>query len=127
MANIRITDIDYGSIMLGGEEWSDETLTLAAIGIYQQGTIFMRASDVYVPYPGTGDGALAVLPYSLNIEQAGSSRQRLLIAGRVNRDRLVIHGETDPIPVATLDALRDFGIIPIAVDQLTTYDNPNNP
>lgn len=126
MPNIKITDIDYGSIMLGGEQWSDETLTLAA-ETYLQGTIFARSGEKYVPSTGAETTALAVLPYTVEVETAGDSRQRLLIAGRVSKDRLVIHGETDPLPTAVVDALRDFGLIPVAVDQLTAYDNPNNP
>jgi hypothetical protein len=50
---------------------------------------------------------------------------RVLTAGKVCRERLVIHDDS-LITTAHLDQLRDYSIIPIDVAQLGNIDNPQS-
>jgi hypothetical protein len=231
MANLDITNIDNGSIALGGEEFRDETLTFAAADTFVKGTILARrsvaiavtasavtgtgngtvtaatvvagpvvplvgayvltcitavthggiwklvdpngqvvagnlimtastgAATVFkagglqftitdgstdfaaadtatltvaadgklVPYnPATGaageQNPIAVLTYEVTKASSGDLPVRALIAGRVNKTRLVIDAGT-AITNAHLDALRKTGIIPLDVLQLAALDN----
>ena len=126
MANITITNIDTGSVALGGEEFEDGLLTLAAGGIIPAGTVLEKAAGKYVfaADAPTAGAPLAVLTYELDVAAAGDIPIRALIAGRVNRTRLKLNGDTDPVPDAVVDALRDFSIIAVPVKQLGVYDNP---
>lgn len=126
MANITITNIDTGSVMLGGEEWEDAVFPAAAAGIVPAGTVFEKSGTDYVfaAAAPTAGAALAVLPYDLDVAGAGDVAVRLLIAGRVDRTRLKLNGSALPVPQTVVDALRDFSIIAVPVEQCGAYDNP---
>ena len=126
MANITITNCDTGSIMLGGEEWEDGVFAAAAGGNVPQGTVLEKSGTDYVfaSATPTAGAALAVLPYDLEIAAAGDIPIRALIAGRVNRSRLRLNGSTDPVPPEVVDALRNFSIIAVPVEQCSAFDNP---
>lgn len=126
MPNLTKTDVDYGSIQLGGAEFRDETLTASVAGILPEGTILERSGTKYVPYVGTVAAPVAILPYEIDVQLAGDLRVRVLVAGRVNKNRLVILGG-GTVDEDVCDALRDYGIVPLDVQQLGAYDNPNNP
>lgn len=129
MANITITDVDYGSIMLGGEEFEDGILAAAAGGVVPQGTVLEKSGTdwVFGSATPTAGAALGVLTYDVDIAAAGDIPIRVLITGRVDRTRLLLNGSTNPVPQAVVDALRNFSIIALDVDHLGSYDNPNNP
>lgn len=129
MANITITDINYGSVAIGGEEFEDGVFPAAAAGVVPAGTVFEKAAGDYVfaSATPTAGAPLAVLTYDLTVAGAGDIPVRLLVAGRVNRTRLKLNGSALPVPQAVVDALRDFSIIALHVDQCDLYDNPNNP
>lgn len=62
MANLDITNIDTGTIALGGEEFRDETLTFAAADTFVKGTILARRAAatavVASAVTGTGNGTV---------------------------------------------------------------------
>ena len=128
MANITITNIDTGSVMLGGEEWEDGNLDAAAGGSVPQGTVLERSGSdwVFGSATPTAGAALAVLPYDLEIAAAGDVPIRVLVAGRVNRSRLRLNGSALPVPQTVVDALRDYSIIALSVEQCSAYDNPQS-
>lgn len=126
MPNITITNVDYGSIMLGGEEFEDGIFAAAAGGSVPQGTVLEKSGTdwVFASAAPTAGAALAVLPYDLEVEAAGDIPIRALIAGRVDRSRLKLNGLSTPVPQIVVDALRNFSIVALPVDQLNVYDNP---
>ena len=132
MPNLTIENIDLGGVILEGHADTDGTLqnddaddpvTLPA------GTILARhATDLkYYPFdPAGSDGlnaAKAVLTYDVTIAANSGLAVRVLTKGVVNKGRLSIADGTT-ITEAHLDQLRDYGIDPQAVKQLSRYDNP---
>lgn len=80
-----------------------------------------------VPFDPQGSGGAnvphAVLTYAISVDEAAVVAARVLVGGQVSVDRLVVHGETDPIDTDVVDALRDVGIFAIPVQQLGRLDN----
>jgi len=64
MANITITNIDTGSIIVEAESWQDDTLTFPGADSYVVGTILARkaVADAVTAsaFTGTGDGTLTL-------------------------------------------------------------------
>ena len=133
MANpITITNIDVGSVVLEHGESGDGLLRNAggAPVTFLAGTILARHSTSlkYEPYDPAGDDALdapkAVLTYDVGPVAATSDvAVRVLIAGKVNQNRLKIADGT-PITAAHRDALKASAIVPVEVAQLGKLDNP---
>lgn len=95
---------------------------------YLDGTILARgAEQKFVPYAAGGAAGTpcAVLTYDVpNVPGESDIPVRVCVAGKVNRNRLIIHGDPPtPITTAHTDMLRDFGIVAIDVQQLGVYDN----
>lgn len=133
MPNITITNIDNGSVVLAGDAWQDGLLRNAHAtdpATWLEGTILARHSTSlkFEPYDPAGanglNAAKAVLTYDVGPVAAQTDQGvRVLIAGQVNQGRLRIHDGTT-ITAAHLDSLRDCGIVPVAVNQLSKIDNP---
>lgn len=131
MANITITNIDLGSVVLEkvGEAEGLLKNAVASEVTFAAGTILARdASDLmFYPYDPDGtdglDAAKFVLPYAVTLAASATGMVTVLTAGQVNQSRLVIHDAT-VITQAHLDQLRDFGITPVNVQQLAKVDNP---
>lgn len=133
MANITITNVDTGGVLIIGRNYADGTLQNADAEdpvSFAEGTILARhSSDLkFYPYDPAGSNGLnvpkAVLTYPVDAVPAASGvAVRVLTEGEVNQTRLVIHDET-PITAAHLDMLRDYGITPVDVKQLGKLDNP---
>lgn len=128
--NMVTTNVDYGSVGIGGNEFADETLNLASDGGVEEGTLLGRITD-----GGANDGKLAlydsagtdgsetpvaVMPHELD-GASGDNYVRPIISGRVNADRLVVSDGT--VTYVELDALRQSAIVPVAVEQLAELDN----
>lgn len=135
MANIEITDIDNGNVEIVGRGFADGVLVNADAvnpATFVAGTILARlaADNTLQPFAPAGAGGLevpkAVLTYDVTLAASGTIGARVLTAGEVDQNRLVIHGG-GTVTAAHLDALRDYGIVPVDVKQLAHYDNPNNP
>jgi hypothetical protein len=132
VANITITNIDTGSVVLeliGAEDGllrnadADEAVAFVA------GTILARHDTELKFYPYADGGAngldvpVAVLTYDVDaVPLASDIGVRVLTAGQVNARRLHIHGGA-PITAAHLDLLRSFSIVAIEVEQLGATDN----
>lgn len=133
MANITITNIDNGSVVLDLRGAADGLLRNADAEdpvTFLEGTILARhtGDGKFYPYDPAGANGLnvakAVLAYEVGpVAAASDVAVRVMTAGDVNANRLRIHDGTT-ITQAHLDGLRDYAIIPHAVTQLTKYDNP---
>lgn len=90
-------------------------------------TLSVTGNGNLVPFDPQGVGGAnvphAVLTYGIVTEEAATVAARVLVGGEVNVERLVVHGETDPIDTDTVDALRDVGIFATPVQQLGRLDN----
>lgn len=132
MANIEITNVDTGSVELEGGQFRDDTLTFAGADTFAPGTILARDSVsgklvLYVKGGVTNENGIpkAVLTYEVTAAGAGDVRVRVLVAGRVNKNRLVIDADGDDsnIDAGVLDRLRDYGITALDAAQLSKLDN----
>lgn len=87
------------------------------------------AASKLVPFNPAGAGGaqrpVAVLTYEVTKSGAGDLPIRALIAGKVNKDRLIIDvdGTGANITAAILDELRGMGIVALDVKQLAALDN----
>jgi len=132
MANIAITNVDLGSVETNAGEFRDELLTLAGADEIAAGTILARDSVslklvLFVKGGATNENGIpkAVLTYAADIAGAGDLPVRALVAGTVNKDRLIIDADGDGsnVDAAVLDGLRDFGITSLDTAQLAALDN----
>ena len=132
MANITITNNDLGSVAL--EVWGTlEGVLRNAAGdeeTFAEGTILARhATDgKFYPYdPAETSEDLEVpkyvLTYAVTAAATSDNPVTVLSAGKVNKNRLVIHDGTT-ITAAHLDALMNRPVIPVDVKQLAKIDNP---
>lgn len=126
------TTIDNGSVELEGGEFRDELITFAGADTFAAGTILARDSStlklvLFVKGGVTNGNGIpkAVLTYPVTATGAGDKKSRVLIAGKVNKNRLIIDadGNDSNIDGAVIDQLRDYGIDPVDVQQLGALDN----
>lgn len=113
IAGLRFTITDGSTDFIAGDFF---TLTTAADG-------------TLVPYNPAGAAGeqlpLAVLTYAVSKTGAGTEPVRALVAGTVNRNRLIIDadGDGDDITDEALDQLRSAGVVAVDVQQHATLDN----
>jgi hypothetical protein len=133
MANITITNNDLGGVELEGAVCQDELITFGGADVLAPGTILARDSStlklvIFVKGGSTNGNGVpkAVLTYPVVSTGIGDVKSRVLVKGRVNRERLIIdaQGDGSAVDAAVLDGLRLYGIVPSRVDQLAEYDNP---
>jgi hypothetical protein len=133
VANITITNVDVGNVVLEGRAFDDGLLRnsdAADPQTFPAGTILARNSSTlkFEPYDPAGLTGLnipvAVLTYDVGpVAAVTDAAVRVLVSGDVNANRLSIFDGTT-ITAAHLDLLRSFSITPIAVAQLGKIDNP---
>lgn len=132
MANIEITNVDLGSVVVQDGVFRDGLLTLAGADEIAEGTILARDSTsgnfvLYVIGGVTNENGIpkAVLTYDFSSTGAGDFPVRPLVAGRVNTQRLIVDADGDGsnLTEAILDELRDYGIVAQDVQQLAELDN----
>lgn len=132
MANLDITNIDNGSFIKGDEEARDELLTFGATATYLPGTVLARdsVSNKLVPFVVGGSTNNNGIPKAVLIGTAartgaGDVAVRALVAGEVNKKRLIVAatGDDSTLTNAHLDQLRGVGIIPVDYAQLSKLDN----
>jgi len=131
MPNPVIENVDVGQIAIDGADFHDELITFGGGGTLEAGTILARdsVSGKLVPFEiGGSDGAdvpKAVLTYAVTAAGAGDVSSRVLVAGTVNQDRLIIDADGDGsnLTAAILDQLRSYGIVATPVNQLAKQDN----
>lgn len=134
MPNITITNNDIGSVVL--DLWGAQDGILENVAITEQkfvaGTLLaLHATDGHLyPYdPAETSEDLEVpkfvLTYDVTIAASSDKPVTVLNAGRVNKNRLVIHDGTT-LTAAMLDQLLNRSIIPVDVKQLALIDNPQS-
>ena len=136
MADPVITNNDLGSAIVERGEFEDGPLIFAAADTFAADTIVARHTtnlsfQLYVK-GGAADGNGVPVGILVNesvrsvAEGAGNNRERIMISGIVNENRLVIDadGDNSNIDATVRDLLRQTGITPIDVEQLARLDNP---
>lgn len=133
MADPVITNVDVGQISIGKSERHQEVFTAGGAATYPAGTLLARntASGKMVPWEDGGAGgngvAMAVLEYDVVAAGAGDLTVSALVAGVVNGTRLREWNGGTPIATnidkAVFDQLRNYGIVPHDVEQLSVLDN----
>jgi hypothetical protein len=133
MANITITNVDTGGIELHSGEFEDGLLTFGGADTFVKGTILARDSStkkwiVFVKGGSTNGNGVprAVLTYEVSKDGSGDLKIRALVAGTVNKNRLVIDADGDGSNVDenVIDGLKDNKITCTDVTQLGEVDNP---
>lgn len=133
MANITITEIDNGPIVLDGESYRhNELLTLAGADTNAAGTILARDSVskklvLYAKGGSTNENGVpkAVLLHEVVATGAGDKPVNVLVAGKVAKKRLIIDADGDDsnIDAPVIDQLRSYGILAEEISQLASPDN----
>ena len=132
MANLTITNQDFGSVILKEGQFRDDELTFTGADVYAAGTILARdtATGKYIAFvkggSTNGNGIpKAVLTYSVTATGAGDITIRDMVSGSVRKARLIIDADGDATNVdfAVIDALRDFTLVTIDVTELNDLDN----
>lgn len=132
MDNIVIENVDTGNPILSNTEFEDGLLTLAGAETVKAGTILARDSStgkfVLFVKGGTTNGngiPKAVMTYDVASIGAGDISVRPGIKGQYRKQRLVIHadGNATNVDNAVCDQLRDYGLTPVSVHELGSYDN----
>ena len=133
MANETITNVDLGSVALGGDvSHEDAPVKFAGAAVLAEGTILARGTSdgKYIPYVkgGSSDGngvPAAVATYDIEATGAGDIQSRVLVAGKVRTQRLIIDADGDASNVdgAVRDLLRGRSIIAVDSEDLSVLDN----
>ena len=131
MANLTVTNNDLGSVILKDAEFRDELLVFAGAATAVEGTILARvtASGKLTPFVIGGAGGAeipkAILTYDVTAAGAGDESIRAGVSGSYRKERLIVDADGDGsnITDAILDQLRDYGLVPIDVEELATLDN----
>jgi hypothetical protein len=127
MADFELTKIDNGSVELQGGKFRDEIYAFSGADVLAVGTILARHSgtlELQIYEKGgsaNGNGVpVCVLTYAVTADGAVDKPVRVLVAGEVNKNRLVIDadGDASNIDGAVLDLLASTGIVATDVEQL---------
>jgi hypothetical protein len=126
------TQINNSSVGMGGNEFTDELLTFGGAATVLAGTILARDSVSLKLVPFVKGGSTnengipkAVLTYAVTAAGAGDVAVRALASGEVRKEKLIIDADGDGsnVDAAVIDGLRNYGITPVAVEELNIYDN----
>lgn len=132
MANLTITNVDLGSVILKDGEFRDDLLTFAGAATVVEGTILARDSVSLKLVPFVKGGVTnengipkAVLTYDVTAAGAGDESIRDMVSGSVRAERLIIDADGDGsnVDAAVLDQLRDYSLVSIDVQELNILDN----
>lgn len=132
MANLTITNVDIGSVILQDGQFRDDLLTFGGAGTVLAGTILARDSVSLKLVPFVKGGSTnengipkAILTYDVTSTGAGDESVRDMVSGSVRAERLIIlaDGDASNIDAAVLDQLRDYSLVSIDVQELNILDN----
>lgn len=112
-AGLTFTVTDGSTDFAAGDSFA---LTVAADG---KMVIFASAGAGGAQIP------MAALTYEVEATGAGDVAARVMISGKVRKERLVIDADGDDtnVTAAVIDQLRDYGIVAVNVTELNKYDN----
>lgn len=132
MANLTITNVDIGNVILQDADFRDELLTFGGAATVLEGTILARdsVSGKLVPFVKggvTNENGIpkAIVTYDVVAAGAGDVAIRAGVAGKCRKERLVIDADGDASNVddVVIDQLRDYGLVAIDVQELGILDN----
>ena len=132
MTNLTTTNNDLGDSILKNAEFKDELLTFAGAGTVIAGTILARDSVSLKMVPFVKGGVTnengipkAIVTYDVVAAGAGDETIRNAVSGDFVKGRLVIDADGDDTNIdgAVIDQLRDYGLVPLNVDELNILDN----
>lgn len=132
MANSTITNNDLGSVILQDAQFRDEVLVFAGAVTVKEGTILARDSVslklvLFVKGGATNENGIpkAIITYPVTAAGAGDIAIRAGVAGSYRKERLVIDADGDDsnVDAAVMDELRNYGLVPIDVQELNIPDN----
>lgn len=132
MSNLTITNIDTGNVIVKSGVFEDNLLTFVGVATIKAGTILARDSVSLKLVPFVKGGVTnengipkAVITYAVTSTGAGDIAVRALIAGVVNKSRLVIDADGDAtnVDAKVRDQLRDYDIDVVDVTELNELDN----
>jgi hypothetical protein len=136
MPNISIANVDLGSVLLESDEvgFQPDVLDVPANTTYQEGLILARttATGRLVAFNAGGSGGAetpkTVLTYDVENDTAGlvQTPVRIPVVAKVRKQRLRIGAAATSdtgVTKAVQDQLRDYGISPVDVTDLSVLDN----
>jgi len=132
MSNLTITNLDTGNVIVKSGVFEDNLLTFVGVATIKAGTILARDSVSLKLVPFVKGGVTnengipkAVITYAVTSTGAGDIAVRALIAGVVNKSRLVIDADGDAtnVDAKVRDQLRDYDIDVVDVTELNELDN----
>jgi hypothetical protein len=130
--SLTTTNINVSPVEHSKGEFQDDIITFAGADTFAAGTILARDSVSLKLVPFVKGGATnengipkAVLTYDITKAGAGDEVARVLIAGNVRKELLIIDADGDDsnIDDAVKDQLRDYNINPLNVSELNIQDN----
>jgi hypothetical protein len=129
--SMTTTFYDQGGIVIGNPVYEDGLLSFAGADTFAAGTILSTVgvdanTRYWIPADPTASDGSEILKGILTIAStrtgAGQNSVRVLVGGKVRRDKLLFdNGEAVTDFVA--DDLRDFGILALEVDETNILDN----
>lgn len=132
MPNTTVENVDRGNVILQEAEFRDELLTFAGAGTVVEGTILARDSVSLKLVPFVKGGVTnengipkAIVTYDVVAEGAGDETIRAGVSGKYRKERLVIDADGDGsnVDAAVMDQLRDYGLVPVDVNEMNILDN----
>jgi len=132
MANLTITNVNLGSLILNNAQFRDDLLTFTGAGTVLAGTILARDSVSLKLVPFFKNGSTnengipkSVLTYDVVATGAGEESIRDMVSGSVRAERLIINADANAsnVDAAVLDQLRAYSLISIDVQELSILDN----
>lgn len=132
MANMNVTNVDMGNVILSNARFEDGLLTLAGATTVKSGTILARDSVsrkfvLFVAGGTTNENGIpkAILTYEVVSTGAGDVSIRAGVEGHFRKERLVIaaDGNDTNVTAAVRDQLRDYGMTTFNVKELSQLDN----
>lgn len=128
-----ITNIDNSSVIVKDAEFKhDAEITFAGADTFAAGTILAVDSSslkfvLFVKGGSTNENGIpkGVLTLDVVATGAGDEISDIMIAGSVRKEKLIIDADGDDTNVdqAVLDQLRDYGLIPVFVTDVSELDN----
>jgi len=131
MANMTTTFYDTGGIVIGDPIYEDGLLSFAGADTFAAGTILSTVGvDANTRYwipadPTASDGSeicKGILTIPSSKTGAGQTSVRVLIGGKVRREKLLFDNASS-VTQYTADDLREFGIIALEVGETNILDN----
>ena len=130
--NTIATPNDLSAVIVKDAEFRDDLLTFTGADTYVEGTILARDSVslkliAFVKGGIANENGIpkAILTYDVAAAGAGDKNIRAGVSGVYRKDKLVIDADGDDSNVdnAVMDELRNYGLIPLDVDELNIQDN----